>query len=137
MAGRTLIIIVAVLLSTSAWGAGVKKWVDADGKTHYGDRPPAAVQAKTVDTSVSTVGGNRIQADRVVLYSTSWCGYCKRARRYMAEKGIAYREYDIEKDPISKKRYEQAGGVGVPFLVRGDQIMRGFARSSYDRFFEK
>jgi len=129
---------IVTLMSFCASAAGVKKWVDAEGKTHYGERPPEEVRAKSVNTKVSTVsGGGQVQADKVILYSTSWCGYCKRARKYMAAKGIAYSEYDIEKDAIAKSRYQRAGGVGVPFLVRGDDIQRGFSRASYDRFFRE
>ena len=72
---------------------------------------------------------------QVVLYTTSWCGYRKQARRYLANKGIVYSEYDIERDPVAKRQHELAGGRGVPLIVRGDQSQSGFSRSGYDRFF--
>jgi hypothetical protein len=34
----------------------------------------------------------------VVLYSTAWCGYCRKAREFFAANGIRYVEYDIEKN---------------------------------------
>ena len=38
-----------VCLSTSASGAGIYKWVDKNGKTHFGDRPPVhAAQSQEV-----------------------------------------------------------------------------------------
>ncbi|WP_198147347.1 glutaredoxin family protein [Gilvimarinus polysaccharolyticus] len=33
---------------------------------------------------------------RVVMYA-SWCGYCKKARRYFRANNIPFTEYDIEK----------------------------------------
>ena len=121
----------------SVFAAGVQKWIDADGKTHYGERPPAEAKVENVKTKISTVGGGSAatSADAVILYSTASCGYCKRARKYLAEKNIAYREFDIEKDTLAKSRYKRAGGMGVPFLVKGDNVQRGFSKSSYDRFF--
>ena len=36
------IVFVLALGSSPAWGAGIYKWVDENGKIHFGDRPPAA-----------------------------------------------------------------------------------------------
>lgn len=37
----------------------------------------------------------------VTMYSTTWCGYCKRLKRLMEREGIAYTEVDIEQDPAA------------------------------------
>ena len=37
----------------------------------------------------------------VTMYSTTWCGYCRRLKTQLDENGIAYTEIDIEKDPAS------------------------------------
>lgn len=34
----------------------------------------------------------------VILYETSWCPYCKKARELLKEMGVSLIEYDIEKD---------------------------------------
>ncbi|HXH08731.1 MAG TPA: glutaredoxin domain-containing protein [Alphaproteobacteria bacterium] len=36
---------------------------------------------------------------RIRMYTTSWCGDCRMAKMYLAEKGISYEEIDIEKMP--------------------------------------
>ncbi len=33
------------------------------------------------------------------MYSTIWCGYCRRLKLQLDEAGIGYREVDIEADP--------------------------------------
>jgi mycoredoxin len=38
---------------------------------------------------------------RIVIYTTSWCHDCRAAKRFLDEKGIAYEEIDIEKDPVA------------------------------------
>jgi len=38
---------------------------------------------------------------RIVLYGASWCGDCRAARRFLDERGIAYEEIDIDKDPAA------------------------------------
>jgi mycoredoxin len=35
----------------------------------------------------------------LTLYSTSWCGYCRRLKRQLDQNGIAYVEVDIERTP--------------------------------------
>jgi len=37
----------------------------------------------------------------VTMYSTTWCGYCRRLKSQMDREGIAYDEIDIERDPAS------------------------------------
>ena len=38
-------------------------------------------------------------AKRIIFYTTSWCGDCKAAKRFLEERGIAYEEIDIEQRP--------------------------------------
>ena len=37
----------------------------------------------------------------LVMYSTVWCGYCKRLKTAMKASGIAFTEVDIEHDPAA------------------------------------
>jgi mycoredoxin len=37
----------------------------------------------------------------VTMYSTTWCGYCRRLKGQMEREGIAYTEINIEDDPAS------------------------------------
>jgi len=67
----------------------------------------------------------RAQA-RVTLYSTDWCGYCKQAKRFLDQKGIPFKEFDIEKDTEARKAYEALGGRGIPLLDVNGTLIRGF-----------
>ncbi|MGP6458673.1 glutaredoxin family protein [Pseudomonas parakoreensis] len=67
----------------------------------------------------------RAQA-RVVLYATDWCGYCKQTKRFLDSKGIAFREFDIEKDAEARKAYEALGGRGIPLIDVNGTLIRGF-----------
>ena len=37
----------------------------------------------------------------VTMYSTVWCGYCKRLKTALKAEGISYTEIDIEQDPAA------------------------------------
>ncbi|VFA99218.1 glutaredoxin-like protein [Nocardia cyriacigeorgica] len=41
------------------------------------------------------------QTPDLTMYSTTWCGYCRRLKKQLDEAGISYVEIDIEQDPAS------------------------------------
>ncbi len=47
----------SLLASAAALAGGVYKWVDENGKTHYGDRPPASTSSQSVKVKPSTSTG--------------------------------------------------------------------------------
>ncbi|MFH8871266.1 MULTISPECIES: mycoredoxin [Streptomyces] len=58
-------------------------------------------------------------AGTVTMYSTTWCGYCRRLKSQMDREGIAYTEVNIEHDPESAAFVEKANGGNqtVPTLL--------------------
>jgi glutaredoxin len=53
-----------------------------------------AAEAKQAAAAQPTV----VPQGTLIMYCTPWCPDCRRARAYLAEKGIAYTEVDISKD---------------------------------------
>jgi mycoredoxin len=47
---------------------------------------------------------------QVTMYSTTWCGYCRRLKLQMDQAGIAYQEIDIERDPAAATFVEGVNG---------------------------
>ncbi|MFJ8788874.1 mycoredoxin [Streptomyces sp. NPDC102462] len=58
----------------------------------------------------------------VTMYSTTWCGYCRRLKSQMDREGIAYTEINIEQDPESAAFVEKAnnGNQTVPTVLFAD-----------------
>lgn len=44
------------------------------------------------------------QTGTVTMFSTTWCGYCRRLKRQMTEAGIDFREVDLDDDPSYDER---------------------------------
>ncbi len=124
-----------IIIAIPSNAAELIKWKDENGKTHYGTEAPASVKTTNLKNQISIVESSAKQA-RVILYSTSWCGYCKKARSFMNRENISFVEYDIEKSASAKRAYEQAGGNGVPLLIRGKRSIQGFSESNYREFFK-
>jgi glutaredoxin-like YruB-family protein len=74
-------------------------------------------------------------AKKVIVYSTNWCAYCKMAKKYLGDKGIAVIEKNIEEDPEAHKELmEKIGGSfrGVPVIDIAGTIIFGFDRAKID-----
>ncbi len=72
---------------------------------------------------------------QVIVYATSWCGFCRMVEKYLHDKGIEFVVKDIEKD--EEARAELMGKIdnnfrGVPVTDVGGSIVLGFDRPSID-----
>lgn len=81
-------------------------------------------QAKT-GLAASAVTRNGEQPE-VVLYATTWCGYCAATREFFVANGISYTELDIEKTSAGQEGHRRLGGNGVPLIVVGDEVIHGY-----------
>lgn len=64
---------------------------------------------------------------KVILYGTSWCGYCQKTREFLAANNIAYTEFDIENSDEGRQRYDAINSSGVPVLEVNSTVIRGYA----------
>jgi len=57
-----------------------------------------------------------------VMYSTPWCGYCKRLKSQLADLDISFDEINIEQTPGAAQIVEKVNGGNqtVPTLVFSD-----------------
>lgn len=64
----------------------------------------------------------------IVLYSSSWCGYCTRARSLLERKGIRFREVKVDEDPADRAAMlaRSGGRRTVPQIFIGEQHVGGF-----------
>lgn len=69
----------------------------------------------------------------IVVYTTTACGYCKRARKYMGEHGIAYVEKNTEHSSEYRRELRELGAHGVPFFLIDGNPHSGFEQSRFER----
>ncbi|HSD59393.1 MAG TPA: glutaredoxin family protein [Burkholderiales bacterium] len=122
--------------------AGVYKWTDDQGRVHYSDTPPAKGQAEQVKIRINSYTGPAViskakgspaaSPKEVVIYSTAWCGYCKKAKAYLDSKGVRYREVDVETDAGGREEFAKLGGRGVPVILVGESRMDGFSEGGLE-----
>ena len=62
------------------------------------------------------------EAGTITMFSTTWCGYCRRLKTLLDREGIGYTEVNIEQDEASAQFVEQANGGNqtVPTILFPD-----------------
>ena len=71
---------------------------------------------------------------KVVLFSTSTCSWCRRAKRYFKEQRVAFKEVNIERDPnAAREIVRKTGQTGVPVIKIGSTWIVGFDRERIDK----
>lgn len=58
----------------------------------------------------------------MTMYTTSWCGFCRRLKTQLDREGIGYREVDIEREPDGADTVTRINGGNrtVPTVVYPD-----------------
>ncbi len=79
-----------------------------------------------------------VAKNKVELFTTSWCGYCAMARKFLRDRKIEFIEYDIEKDEAAALRRQRLyGRGGVPLAVINGTAILGFSPDAYDEALKK
>jgi glutaredoxin len=133
------------LLAATAASAEIYRWTDSDGRIHYSDKPPADRKVQQVKIRVQSISGPAVVTQAraapapsaaahqpVKLYTTTWCGYCKKAKAHLAARGVPYREIDVEASDSGRREFSELGGRGVPVILVGSQRMDGFDSAGLD-----
>jgi mycoredoxin len=71
--------------------------------------------------------------EEIIVYSTSWCVDCRRAKRFLKERGINFSEINIDEEPDAEELVLKVndGRRKVPTIKVGD---RYFACSPFDPY---
>ncbi len=63
----------------------------------------------------------------IKVYTNSSCPYCTRAKRFLKEHGIKFKEINISTYPqAAKELKEKTGQTGVPVILTGNHKIVGF-----------
>jgi glutaredoxin len=143
-----VLLMLSILLSFESY-AEIYKWVDKNGAVHFEDRKPqgqpyqefkvrsvSGVQVQSAPTgAIKKTVSKETARKSVVLYGTTWCGYCTKARRYFQANKIPFQDNDIESSASAKAEYDALNGKGVPLILVGDSLMNGFSESHFNQLY--
>jgi len=153
-----LLFISCLLPGFQAASDEIYQWKDKDGKVYFSDTPPppgvdlekrqfkenSVDRPKTKEDTSGTKSYKRTEKRSygsidAIMYMTSWCGYCRKARAYIYSLGVNLIEYNIEKD-VSKREEmlrKSGGSTGVPLIDVEGIIIRGYSPEAIKAAVEK
>jgi glutaredoxin 3 len=71
---------------------------------------------------------------KVLLFSTSTCSWCRRAKRYFKERRVPFKEVNIERDPdAARDIIRKTGQTGVPVIKIGSRWIVGFDKEQIEK----
>lgn len=159
----TLFLLLTFCFASLACTQTLYKSIGTDGRVVYSDKPPRegklakTMKAEDLPNTALPAGyeaelqrlrqnlnlnGNKsapvpmaVASGSNVLFTAVWCGYCRQAKAYLANKGVPYEAIDID-TPSGKSAFATTGGSGgIPLLVANGKPIRGFSVQAYDKFF--
>jgi len=64
---------------------------------------------------------------KIVIYTTTYCPYCRAAKNLLDQKGVEYEEIDLTSDPeLKAKTMRELGWRTVPIIVVNGTVVGGF-----------
>ena len=71
---------------------------------------------------------------RPMIFSTSTCSWCRRAKRYFREQGVSFKEVNVERDPdAARDLVRKTGQGGVPVIKIGGAWIVSFDKERIDK----
>lgn len=91
--------------------------------------------SNVTDQTTSDTVDHATPDPKVILYSTTWCAFCKTEEQYFQKLGVEYVKKDVEEDKAAYEELMQKNGgafQGVPVTDIGGEIVLGFDRAKID-----
>jgi len=149
------ILICAVVLCLSltvgvSGAATLYRWVDDQGVIHVSETPPEGKMnvaqavvgedpAKEPKAGPSTERKEfRVRPGEVTIYTTPTCPWCHKAKAWLRDKKIRYREIDVTSDRKGlDEMVKISGQTGVPVIVVGEEVIVGFNQNRLNEIFKE
>jgi glutaredoxin 3 len=92
--------------------------------------PPAAIEPSGAPKPQAAAGSEH----EVVVYTTSWCPWCKRTLRWLDAKRVTYVNKDIEANPAWRDELvEKTGRASIPVVEIDGHRISGYDESAMAR----
>jgi glutaredoxin len=133
--------------ASSTISGEIYTWKDKDGNIVFSDTPPppgvnveikefkeeSTERPKTREyfpkSRSESIREKRPYRDiQVIMYMTSWCPYCVKARNYLRSLDVNLIEYNIEQDKSKREEMlgKSGGSRGVPLIDIEGIIIKGY-----------
>lgn len=124
--------------------AEIYRWVDNDGRVHFGDQPPGDINRvqqmpkQTLPENAQAAKMRQaVEKAPVTLYITDCGAPCSQATALLQGRGIPFTTRQVDKDPEAVKSLRQLiGQLQVPTLKIGDNVQKGFEKVMWNNLLD-
>lgn len=143
---KAKLLLLALLFAAPAF-AQTYRWVDHEGKVHYGDRPPASAAGQVKERRLGAPAADKtlpysvqqaVANFPVTLYVSADCGDgCKDGRDYLKSRGIPFSEKTVAtSEEIDALKKLSDGEATVPLLIVGSKHAKGWLQGDWQRLLD-
>jgi glutaredoxin-like YruB-family protein len=99
-----------------------------DPVVNRADAPPVSpLRRRYKVTAAAAAERAKRASDGVVVYTTSWCPWCRKTLAWLDERGVDYENRDIEADPEWREELiEKTGRSSIPVVEIDGELVHGF-----------
>ena len=106
-------------------------WRDRAGRIEVDpkSRPPTATRTlrRTPSRPAARPAARAAATPEVVVYTTSWCGWCRKTLAWLDQQGVDYVNKDIERDDdFRDELIRKTGRTSIPVVDIDGEIVRGY-----------
>jgi len=140
---RLFFVLAALLVFQLPQAGELYRWMDKDGKVHYGDTPEEDAEklkfsTPDADSAASGVEGTSYGARLVsqhfplALYVSEQCGEpCTQARDFLKKRKVPFAETVLKTQEEFDAFKQKSGSDNVPVLSIGRNWLKGFSASQW------
>jgi glutaredoxin-like YruB-family protein len=90
-------------------------------------RAPASAAVRPRGERLQEQAYERAMEHEVVVYTTSWCGWCRKTLGFLEKEGVAFENRDIEADETWREELiEKTGSTSIPVVEIDGEIIHGY-----------
>lgn len=109
-------------------GAGKERGyeiLEASNPAFYGTREPGGPVLRMKPETQAKL--QLLAPSKVVMFATSWCPHCAKARALLSAQGVRFIELDLERDAEAEAFQRDVMGLGgFPTIIIGNRVTQGF-----------
>lgn len=106
-----------------------KKTLDKETPSPIAPALPSSLPPAKGTSAKETTPTKSNTSASVKIFVADWCSNCKVLEKFLIDEKVAYKKFDVEKDPEGIKVYEEHGSV--PISMIGSNIVIGFEADRY------